>query len=364
VGRTRTGCPCCSSSVSAISSSASSSVSSISSVSSSSSSSSSVSSVSSSVSSSSVSSVSSVSLSESPSLSSSFSESSVAYSSSDTCCGRLPDTLDVLIKVHLQHPFPGEEVEGCENCYGANNPPVWPAGYEGIKLTLQAVDDPAVSASATEGDLCEGDGGLGKIWRVAFDTEEDDICLTCVGQKYDEEEEEWEDLTGEDESCRMVGGIQMVCCNDCSAGGLAAEECLMLSFWNYDFTERVARFANVPRGDCVWENICLGGFIDLVYMPPLTGSGNPPIAPGWMRNCMTDDDPPESIGYCNSPQDIYVVIYNETDTMDPNGLNDDCECPTVEHELSAPTAFKFRPVAMDAKTGKPLTFIASESRSE
>ena len=312
MGRTRTGCPCCSSSVSSVSVSSVSSVS-VSSASSASSSAAS-SSVSSSIASSSVvSSSSAESVSAEPSVPSVTFESSLsALSESEAseesvseeayiCCQSMPDTLNVLIKV--AGTFEGLP---CSNC-------------DTIEFTL----DPYTGTTA--GTQCVGDEGVGKAWRGSFSSG----CLVC--------DDDGEEAT----KCTLAGGVEVVCCNDCSIE-LTTLSCLRMTLWDEGFTTVITSSGDIDT--CGWGAICAFTFEDEAF-------------DHWADDC--------GGGTCEGIGVLNMVIYDPDDP--PSDLEDhECNCADdKDFEMTSwVSPLKTRPVALDAKTGKPLSFIASESRSE
>jgi hypothetical protein len=189
----------------------------------------------------------------------------------------------------------------------------------------------AVPASARATNSCVGNGGVGKVWQGTFDLG----CKTCAS-----------DGSG----CEVSGNVELVCCKVASSPDMSQLTIYLFEFG--DFATPIA--TSGPIDTCNWSNICGHTFADKV-------SGT-----SWSSDCGTG---------CNGLINESLTIYDPSDPIGAANCNGGVPpenagpCPdnapyTTTLGAGSPLRMPMVAVALDAKTGKPLSFIVEESSSE
>ena len=243
-------------------------------------------------------------------------------SSSQECCESLPDVLTARLIGKLAYDGPGGPgvppgPTACSNC------------IEPIDVTLNAV---TLSPSALPADACPvgTGGGTNGRWRGFFESD----CYAC-----DEDS---------NVACQIKGSIEAICCGN---GYLT----VTLYPYNADITAEWSGDLAVFHGDNTDEPICdVGDGVNTCYTSFATA-----VNLSWMFDC--------GAGSCEGIADGHglIIIYDPADPPGnlPDEDDDPCDCPDsiVRGDVTPVAGLKMRPMALDAKTGKPL--IAEDSSS-
>jgi len=182
------------------------------------------------------------------------------------------------------------------------------------------------SPSPTATGQCVGLGGVGKAWQGTFETS----CEECQG----------EEATTQ---CKIRGSVELLCCNQHSTG-LSDQATYIINLFKYDDFSASGLLASSGGAEqCEFGAICGYTFADTVNSDWTTDSGCSGATCNGMMNTsesITIYDP------ANPPSDI--------NSHDCGGCPEDV---SFELNFADTGSLRMPMVALDAKTGKPLSFI-------
>jgi len=184
----------------------------------------------------------------------------------------------------------------------------------------------AASPSDTAEGQCVGLSGASKAWRGNFTSD----CLEC-------------DSDPVNANCEIEGSVELVCCKNHSTN-LPDQSTLIINLFKYnDFTVGGLISSSSSMTTCDFQGICGQLF-----------EGD--VEDDWLNDCVS--------GTCNGIYGSTITIYDPDDTPDSFPANCDGLCADISSVQFGFGTLRMPMVALDAKTGKPLSFIVEESSSE